>query len=430
MPENMELLHVLDQIEKDKKISKDEILSVIENALVSAYKKQVGKNVNVEAKVNLETGEMTANVLKTAVSEVANPLLEISLNEAKKIDAGAKEGVEIKIPLNPQDFSRIAAQTAKQVIVQKIRKSEKDSLYDEIKEKVGQVISGTVYRIANRNVIVDIGNTEAVLPANEQTARESFTVGQRIRTIILSVDRGIKGPITVLSRSNPELVKKLFELEVPEIYEKVVEIKAIVREAGMRTKIAVISHNPKVDPVGACVGVKGARIKPIIDELHGERIDLIPYSEDAVKYITSAFAIAKVLEVNAISQEERKAEVIVPDDTLSLAIGKGGHNVRLTARLTGWHIDVKSESKKKEEASVAANQNGTEENNQNEPMTNKDSEPLSFMQGITPKIKNTLVQAGLTDIERLKALSIDDLVILPGIGIKTAEKILESIKNI
>lgn len=347
MPENMELLHVLDQIEKDKKISKDEILSVIENALVSAYKKQVGKNVNVEAKVNLETGEMTANVLKTAVSEVANPLLEISLNEAKKIDAGAKEGVEIKIPLNPQDFSRIAAQTAKQVIVQKIRKSEKDSLYDEIKEKVGQVISGTVYRIANRNVIVDIGNTEAVLPANEQTARESFTVGQRIRTIILSVDRGIKGPITVLSRSNPELVKKLFELEVPEIYEKVVEIKAIVREAGMRTKIAVISHNPKVDPVGACVGVKGARIKPIIDELHGERIDLIPYSEDAVKYITSAFAIAKVLEVNAISQEERKAEVIVPDDTLSLAIGKGGHNVRLTARLTGWHIDVKSESKKK-----------------------------------------------------------------------------------
>ncbi|MDR3244000.1 MAG: transcription termination factor NusA, partial [Elusimicrobiota bacterium] len=408
MSENSELLYALNQIEKDKNISKEEILTVIENALVSAYKKHVGKNVNVEAKVNLETGEMTANAVKIVVEEVESPLLEISLEEAKKIDENIELGGEIRVSLNTSDFSRIAAQTAKQVIVQKIRKSEKDALYDELKEKVGQIINGVIFRIANRNMIVDLGKTEAILPLSEQVYKEKFTLGQHIKAVVLSVDKGMKGPLTVLSRASTELVKRLFENEVPEIYEKVVEIVNIVREPGMRTKIAVVSHNPKVDPVGACVGVKGARVKPIIDEIRGERIDLIMYSTDIAKYIASAFALAKVSSVNIISPESKKVEVIVPDDMLSLAIGKNGHNVRLAARLTGWHIDVTSD-KQKQEA--------------NEEKEEAQSQELDKLEGLTAKTLDILSKAGFTNIAKLKMMTVDDLTTLPDIGEKTAEKI-------
>jgi len=415
MSEKSELILALEQIEKDKKIKKEDILAVVENALVSAYKKHVGKNVNVEAKVNQDTGEMAAFVIKTAMKEVKNPLLEISLAEAKKIEGKAvEENALVKIPLDTQDFSRIAAQTAKQVIVQKIRESEKDSLYDEMKEKVGQIVNGVVYRLAGRNVIVDLGKTEAILPASEQVAKEKFNIGQHIRAVIVKVERNVKGPGTVLSRASVELVKRLFELEVPEIYEKVVEIVAGVREAGMRTKIAVISHNPKVDPVGACVGVKGARVKPIIDELKGERIDLIPFSIDPVKYIAGALSPAKVISVVVLSEEEKKAEVTVADDMLSLAIGKSGHNVRLAAKLTGWHIDVKSEGQKKQE--------GQDEDAQ-------DAKSLEQLEGIGEKTIEVLVQAGWTDIEKLANLSVEDLTTLPGVGPKTAAKIIEAAKK-
>ena len=414
MAEKGELLMALEQIEKDKKIKKEDILSVIENALVSAYKKHVGKNVNDEAKVDPDTGEMMAFVIKTVVKDVENPLLETSVQEAKKTGQPYEIGSEVKIPLDTQDFSRIAAQTAKQVIVQKIRESERDSLYDEMKEKVGQIINGVIYRIANRNIIVDLGKTEAILPVSEQVFREKFSVGQHIRAVILKVEKSIKGPGTVLSRASTELVKRLFELEVPEIYEKVVDIINVVREPGMRSKVAVISHNPKVDPVGACVGIKGARVKPIIDELRGERIDLIPYSEDASKYIAAALAPAKVILVVLASQEEKKAEVLVSDDMLSLAIGKNGHNVRLAAKLTGWHIDVKSEGQKKQESEEKAEQQ---------------TEELEKLEGISDKNIETLVKAGFSNIEKLARLSVDDLTTLPGIGPKTAEKIIEAAKK-
>jgi len=404
----------LEQIEKDKKIKKEDILSVIENALVSAYKKHVGKNVNVEAKVDTETGEMAAYVIKSVVKEVANPLLEVSAAEAKKLGQPSEVGSNVKIPLDTQDFSRIAAQTAKQVIVQKIRESERDSLYDEMKEKVGQIVNGVIYRIANKNIIVDLGKTEAILPVSEQIFKEKFTVGQHIRAVILKVEKNVKGPGTVLSRASTELVKRLFELEVPEIYEKVVEIVNVVRDPGMRTKVAVVSHNPKVDPVGACVGIKGARVKPIIDELKGERIDLISYSVDPAKYISSALAPAKALSVAFVSESEKKAEVMVTDDMLSLAIGKNGHNVRLAAKLTGWHIDVKSEGQKKQESEEKAEQQ---------------TQALEKLEGIGEKTIEALVQAGFTDIEKLKTLSVDDLTTLPGIGPKTAEKIIEAAKK-
>ncbi|MCL2389640.1 MAG: transcription termination factor NusA [Elusimicrobia bacterium] len=414
MSEKSELLIALEQIEKDKKIPKEEILSVIENALVSAYKKHVGKNVNVEAKVDPETGNMEAYVLKKVAQNVENSAVEISLAEAKKIDKAAEVDKEIKIPLDTQDFSRIAAQTAKQVIVQKIRESERETLFDEMKSKVGQIVNGVIYRIANKNIIVDLGKTEAVLPQSEQVFREKFNVGQHIRGIIIKVEKNLKGPSTVLSRAHPDFVRKLFEMEVPEIYEKIVDIVTVVRDPGMRSKVAVISSNPKVDPVGACVGVKGARVKPIIDELGGERIDLIAYSIDPVKYISAALAPAKVLAVNTVSDEEKRVEVLVADDMLSLAIGKNGHNVRLAARLTGWHIDVKSESQKKE----ASQQKAASQ-----------TEALEQLEGISAKNIEILVTAGLSDITKLSTLNVDDLTTLPGIGPKTAEKIIEAAKK-
>lgn len=408
-----ELMNALETIQKEKKISKEEILHVIENALVSAYKKHVGKAVNVEAKVDPETGAMAAYVIKKVVEKVTNPLLEISLQDAKKTSKSAKLDEEIKIPLDTDDFSRIAAQTAKQVIVQKIRESERDSLYEEMKGKIGEMINGSIYKIANRNIIVDLGRTEAILPVSEQVAKETFSVGQHIRALIIKAEKNTRGPNIVLSRTHPDLVRVLFELEVPEIYEKVVDIVNIVREPGLRTKISVISHNPKVDPVGACVGVKGARIRPIIDELRGERIDLIPFSNDPIKYITAALSPAKVLTVAIISEEEKKAEVIVSNDMLSLAIGKSGHNVRLAARLTGWHIDVKSEEKKKQE---------------NEQKAADKTSALEQL-NIGNKTVELLAQAGFTNIEKLASLKIEDLTTLPGIGEKTAIKIIEAAKE-
>lgn len=411
-----ELLNALETIQKEKKIPKEEILRVIENALVSAYKKHVGKNVNVEAKVDSETGAMSACVIKKVVENVVNPLLEISLQDAKKYSKSAKVGEDVRIQLDTDDFSRIAAQTAKQVIVQKIRESERDSLYEEMKGKIGEMVNGSIYKIANKNIIVDLGRSEAILPVSEQVYKEKFTVGQHIRALIIKAEKNVKGPNTVLSRAHPDLVKVLFELEVPEIYEKIVNIVSIVREPGVRTKIAVTSNNPKVDPVGACVGVKGARIKPIIDELRGERIDLIPYSSDPVRYITAAISPAKVISVTIVSDTEKKAEVIVADDQLSLAIGKSGHNVRLAARLTGWHIDVKSEQQKKQEME----QKLVEQTSALEQLKEK---------GVSDKIIDLLVQAGISNIQKLSELKVDDLTTLPGIGPKTAEKIIEAAKE-
>ncbi|MDR1926822.1 MAG: transcription termination factor NusA [Endomicrobium sp.] len=414
MAEKGELLIALEQIEKDKKIKREDILAVIENALISAYKKHVGRNVNVEAKVDPETGEMVASVIKIVVKDVVNPLLEIRAQDAKKLGKNSEIGAEVKIPLDTQDFSRIAAQTAKQVIVQKIRGSERDSLFEEMKEKVGQIVNGDIYRITNGNFIVDLGKTEAILPGSEQVFKEKFSIGQHIKAVIIKVEKNAKGFGIVLSRASTKLVKRLFELEVPEIYEKIVEIVDVVREPGTRTKIVVLSHNPKVDPVGACVGVKGARVKPIIDELRGERIDLVPYSQDPIKYISGALSPAKVNSVIIISENEKKAEVLVTDDMLSLAIGKNGHNVKLAAKLTGWHIDVKSEGQRKYE---------------NEMRIWKQPESLEKLEHLDEKTIETLVKAGLTDIEKLTSFTVDDLTAVSGIDLETAEKIIESVRK-
>jgi len=410
-----ELLPVLEQIEKEKGIKKEEIIKVIEGALVSAYKKHVGKNVNVEATVEPETAQVKAVVIKKVVQNVTNPNLEISVESARTIFPDVEIGSEVRIPLDTQEFSRIAAQTAKQVIIQKIRESEKTSIYEDLKQKENSVISGAVYRIVDNNIIVDLGKAEGIIPVREQVRTEKFRIGEHLRVLVVKVDRGPKGPRILLSRNRAELVKKLFEMEVPEIYEKIVEIVQIAREPGVRSKVVVLSHNPKVDPVGTCVGIKGSRVKPIIDELRGEKIDLILYSEDIAKFIESAFSPAKVLSVNIISQEEKKAEVIVDDNMLSLAIGKGGTNVNLVCRLTGWHIDVRSETQKKELAKEKVIST---------------SEELSKLSGIGKKLSEILIKAGWTNIEKLANAKVEDLTSLQGVGEKTAKKIIESAKKV
>ena len=393
---------------------KEEILKVIEGAVISAYKKHVGRDVNVEAKIDPGIGAISACVIKKVVEEIKNPNLEILLQEAVVIDPQSVVGNEIRIPLDTQEFSRIAAQISKQVIIQKIRESERTSLYDEFKAKEGNVVSGMVYRFIGDNIVVDLNKTEGILPVREQSRHENFHVGEHIRVLILNVEKISRGPRILLSRSHIDLPRRLFELEVPEVYEKVVEIVKLVRSPGFRTKIAVISNNPRVDPVGACVGVKGSRIKPIIDELRGERIDLIPYSKEPNKFITSALSPAKVVSVNFVDPANKKAEVIVTDDMLPIAIGKKGSNVALAARLTGWEIRVKSESQKKQEI---------------ETKTVQAVETITQLPGVGPKIAEVLLKSGWTEIEKIASAKPDDLTVLHGIGEKTAQSIIDSAKK-
>ncbi|MBD3271117.1 MAG: transcription termination/antitermination protein NusA, partial [Elusimicrobia bacterium] len=343
------MIPVLEQIERDKGIKKEEILHMIEHAVVSAYKKHSGKNYNLEAVIDPETAEIRAYMVKKVVENPENENLEISLPDAKKMSDEAEIDSLLKIPIDTEDFSRIAAQTAKQVIIQKIRETERDSLYEEFKQREGELANGAVHRFVDKNIIVDLGKAEAILPVREQVHREHYNIGDRLKVVILKVEKGPRGPQILASRTTPELVRRLFEQEVPEIYEKTVEIIAVVRDPGIRSKVAVKSHNFKVDPVGACVGVKGSRVKPIIDELFGERIDLISYFSDSIKYIGASLSPAKVQTVTIRDEKIKEAEVIVSDDMLSLAIGKQGQNVRLAARLTGWHIDIKSELQKKDQ---------------------------------------------------------------------------------
>jgi N utilization substance protein A len=409
-----ELLPVLEQIERDKGIPKQEILHMIEQALVSAYRKHAGQQVNVEASIDPESGSIKAFVVKTIVETVTNPLVEISPEEAKKLKTAVVSGSDVKIPVDAAEFARIAAQTAKQVLIQKIRETERESLFSEFKPKEGTLVNGQVHRFSNRNIIVDLGRSEGILPVREQVRRERWMVGDRVRAIILKVDKGPRGPEVILSRGHADFVKRLFEQEVPEIYEKTVEVVEVVREPGLRSKVVVRSNNPKVDPIGACVGVKGSRVRPIINELQGERIDLVAYSNDAVTFISSALSPVKPMFVNILSHTDKKAEVIVTDDQLSLAIGKGGQNVRLAAKLTGWQIDVRSETQKREAAAAKVESLVSE---------------LSELEGVGPKTADVLRAGGWGDIQRLADAKPEDLTTLSGVGDKTAEKIIESAKE-
>ena len=340
---NHELITVIDQLCKEKGISKDVLLEAVESALVSAARKKFPVNENIVVKVNPKNGSIEINLIYTIVEEVEDENNEMSLAEAREIDPNAQVGNEAVLQQDFEGYGRIAAQTAKQVIVQKVKEAERDIIISQYSGRIGELVNGIVMRHEKGNYIIDIGKTEAVLPMREQAPRENYKQGDRIRAYLLDVRTTNKGPQIVLSRSHPELVSKLFEMEVPEIYEGIVTIKGAVREAGDRTKIAVYSKDSAVDPVGACVGMKGSRVQAVVRELRGEKIDIIPWTQDTAVFISKALSPASVEKV-AIDEEEKTALVIVSDTQLSLAIGKKGQNVRLAAKLTGWKIDIYSET--------------------------------------------------------------------------------------
>jgi N utilization substance protein A len=342
-----ELIQALDQLEKEKGIDKGVLIEAIEAALVSAYKRNFGSTQNVKITIDPENGDVKVFALKKVSSVPENDGGEISLEEAKKLDSKYEEEDIAEIEVTPRKFGRIAAQTAKQVVMQRIREAERSIIYYEFYNKEGDIVTGIIQRSDRKNVIVDLGKTEAVMTPSEQIAGEEYRFNDRIKTYIIEVKKTTKGPQIMISRTHPGLVKRLFELEVPEIHDGTVEIKSISREAGSRTKIAVYSKDPNVDPVGACVGQKGTRVQAIVDELRGEKIDIIKWSSNIEEYISSSLSPAKVIRVD-INEEERSARVIVPDFQLSLAIGKEGQNARLAAKLTGWKIDIKSESQLRE----------------------------------------------------------------------------------
>ncbi|WP_024833912.1 transcription termination factor NusA [Ruminiclostridium josui] len=338
-----ELILALEQLEKEKGIKKEIIIEAIEAALISAYKKNFGSAMNVKVNIDRVTGDVKVFALRKVAENPDVEAMDISVGEAAKLNPTLEIGDYVELEVTPRSFGRIAAQTAKQVVVQKLREAERGIIYDEFYNKESDIVTGIIQRIEKRNVIVDLGKTEAVLGPTEQTPGEEYRFNERLKSYIVEVKKTTKGPQIMISRTHPGLVKRLFELEVPEIHDGTVEIKSISREPGSRTKIAVYSKDENVDPVGACVGQKGTRVQAIVDELRGEKIDIIKWSNDPKDYISSSLSPAKVVRVD-VDEDEKSAKVVVPDYQLSLAIGKEGQNARLAAKLTGWKIDIKSES--------------------------------------------------------------------------------------
>lgn len=340
---NKELLSAIEYLSKEKGVTADVICDSLEAVLITAYKKEYDGNPNATVRLDRLTGDYSIVSPKTVVAEVADEENEISLEDARAIDKGYEEGDEILVDVTPKNFGRIAAQAAKQVMIQRLREAERNIVYDEFYGRTDDIITGIIQRIEQKNVYIDLGKAEAVLPYSEQIPTEEYTVGQRIKCYVVEVRNSPKGAQIQLSRTHPGLLKRLFELEVPEIYDGVVELHSVAREPGKRSKIAVYSRDPNVDCVGACVGPKGARVQNIVMELQNEKIDIVKWDEDPAVYIANALSPAQVVSVT-VDEDAKSSVVVVPDYQLSLAIGKAGQNARLAAKLTNWKIDIKSES--------------------------------------------------------------------------------------
>ncbi|QKS71398.1 transcription termination/antitermination protein NusA [Paenalkalicoccus suaedae] len=344
---NSEFMEALVTIEKDKGIDKEVILEAIEQALITGYKRNFNSAQNVRVDIDRELGTIRVFARKDVVEEVFDARLEISLEEAKKINPLYELDDVVEIEVTPRDFGRIAAQTAKQVVTQRVREAERGIIYSDFIDREEDIMTGIVQRQDHRYIYVDLGKVEALMPINEQMPNESYQHNDRIKAYITKVEKTTKGPQILISRTHPGLLKRLFELEVPEIYDGAVEIKSVSREAGERSKISVYAENEEIDPVGSCVGPRGQRVQTIVNELKGEKIDIVRWSEDPKKYVANALSPSKVLKVT-VNEEEKMTQVIVPDYQLSLAIGKRGQNARLAAKLTGWKIDIKSETEAEE----------------------------------------------------------------------------------
>lgn len=340
---NGDFIEALRAIEKEKEIPLEVLIETVESALVTAYKKNFATTGDVTVRVQSSKSGFRVFCEKTIVDQVTNSHAEISLDEARELDPEASVGELIELEVTPEDFGRIAAQTAKQVVMQRIREAERDHIFDEYSEKAGEVVTGIVQRREQRNVFINIGKVEALLPASEQVPTEPYRFNDRIKVYILEVRRTPKGPQVIVSRTHPSLIRRLFELEVPEIHDGIVTLKSVAREAGSRSKIAVASSDEQVDPVGACVGHRGSRVQAVVTELYDEKVDIIRWHEDSSRFIAESLSPAKVITVT-VAEDTKSAFVVVPDNQLSLAIGKAGQNVRLAARLTGWRIDIRSEA--------------------------------------------------------------------------------------
>ncbi|WP_342525822.1 transcription termination factor NusA [Chryseomicrobium sp. FSL W7-1435] len=342
-----ELLDALTALEQQKGIKRDVLIEAIEAALVTAYKRNFNQAQNVRVDINLDSGSMIVYSRKDVVEEVEDERLQVSLEDAHLINPHYQVGDVIEEEVTPRNFGRIAAQTAKQVVTQRVREAERGLIYEEYVDREEDIVNGIVERLDARNIYVGLGKVEAVLPSNEQIPSETYRPHDRIKVFITKVERTTRGPQVFVSRTHPGLLRRLFEMEVPEIYDGIVEIKSIAREAGDRSKISVVAHNDDVDPVGSCVGAKGARVQTIVNELGGEKIDIVEWSEDPVQFVANALSPSQVLDVQ-VSDDDKSTTVVVPDFQLSLAIGKRGQNARLAAKLTGWKIDIKSETDARE----------------------------------------------------------------------------------
>lgn len=404
-----DLNRVIEQVSKEKGMDRGVIVEALESAMLSAAKRTFGQK-RIEAKFNADIGEVELFEIKTVVEQVTNSDTEIDRETARRtIDPDAEIDDELLSKLPAAAFGRIAAQVAKQSVIQKVREAEREQIYNDFIKRKGEIVSGIVQRVEKKNIIVNLGRTDSLLPEKEQIPWERYRQGDRVRAYILDVDMTHKGPQVILSRTHPEFLKKLFEQEAPEVYEGIVEIKSAAREPGSRAKIAVYSTDPDVDPVGACVGMKGTRVQAVVQELRGERVDIVPWTPDVAEYVCRALQPAKVSKI-ILDEDEHAMEVIVPDDQLSLAIGKKGQNVRLASRLTGWKLDVRSEAEVELEHTRALAQ-------------------LTSAPGISTMTAELLYQNGFKSLEDVAAADPDTLLDIEGIGTEKASAILQAVRE-
>ncbi len=407
---DVDLNRIIDQVVKDKNIKREVVIDTLEKAMLTAARRKFGAEREIEAQFNNETGEVELFEFKTVVAAAPANDSQISLEDAHRHDPDAEADDQIGIKLDTAEFGRIAAQTAKQVIIQEVRGAERQNIYDEYKDRKGEIVHGIVRRIEKGNLIVDLGRAEAILPRKEQVPREMFRVNERVRAYVQDVLKESKGPQILLSRASTEFLIKLFEQEVPEIYEGIVRVEAAAREPGARSKIAVVSRDSDVDPVGACVGMRGSRVQAVVQELRGEKIDIVPWSGDPVKYVVAALAPAQVVRI-MVDDEKRSMDVIVPDDQLSLAIGKKGQNVRLAVQLTRWKIDIKSETYMRAvQAELAL--------------------ALSAVEGAGDYEAKILLDHGVASLDELAAAEMELLMGIPGISESGAQSVKARAKEL
>jgi N utilization substance protein A len=409
---NYEILEALTRITKDKNIDMDFVIESLEAGLMLAAKKKFGNADNIKIDINRKSGEIKIAATKKVVKEITDPNTQIILAEAKKLVPNVKSGDELGVEIGFEEFGRNAILAAKQIVIQRVREAERDKIYEEYKDKVEDIVTGAVQQVDKGNLLVNLGRAEGIIPLKEQISKEKYRQGDRIRAYILDVQKTAKGPQIILSRAHPKFVQRLFELEVPEVYERIVEIKNVAREPGERSKIAVSSIDERVDPVGACVGVKGSRVQNIVRELSNERIDIVPWSAIPETFAARALAPAKVVHIDTY-HDNNSMTVVVEDDRLSLAIGRSGQNARLAAKLVGWKLNILSESEYKEQKRVEGELKIY----------------VTELPGVGKKLKEKLTKAGIETIQDLAKSSIENLTQIEGIGQKKAESLIEAAKS-